>query len=610
MWVLGRVLGLKKEACLTMSLGALCSVKVILAVYAGWLPPLYSWAAAPFLVAAWIHFRRHADLKSTLILAVAAIFFAHGGQLQIAYYAALMLGGLALLHLLRVTRSGGGRLAARTLAGLVAALGLTALGVAYLYLPNLLEAPLLSRAAGGEAWSRSGHALGVRDLATLIHPEILGSPLDGRQPEIWDSAAYINLPLLFLALIPLAVAGHRKKAQPWVLGFLACLLLALDTPLHTLFSRVVPGYGLFRSPSRFVILAAFFALPAAGIGIEALKEWLGKKTDARRARIWVVGLLVLLVLEGAFYAHRYGGVLSHEEVVPELEYAKLLNDKTGPFRVAPIPRFTLNYGWAAFAGVELITGYDPYNYRHTRALVRMITDNQVGEGPAVWVDLGALQRWDILDAFNVRYVVSVSPLKSHQSRLKPLGVFADQPHFHFYRGVERKNVFLFENPSAKARVFSVSQVESVADERAATAWVQSNDLGDHAVVMEGPGSPELGGMAGKVSPSSAAMVGVIRTPPDALTATLQCPDRCFVVISETWHPGWTARLNGEDIPLWQTDVAFMGTWIPSGKHELDLAFRPPGWSLGLGISGLAFALLGLLTLVARRRPSFQGPPSG
>ncbi|MGM0506237.1 MAG: YfhO family protein [Bacteroidota bacterium] len=62
----------------------------------------------------------------------------------------------------------------------------------------------------------------------------------------------------------------------------------------------------------------------------------------------------------------------------------------------------------------------------------------------------------------------------------------------------------------------------------------------------------------------------------------------FLVLSEIWYPpGWTARLNGEEIPIHKTNYALRGFEIPSGDHELTLAFEPASHRIGSRISWVA-----------------------
>jgi hypothetical protein len=578
MWSVGRTLGMDRLSALVLALGTLCNVKLIFSLYAGWLPPLLTWAAAPWVVAAWLQFKRAPDLRRALLLALAGAFFAHGGQAQIVFYAGVFFALSALQWLAQNVRRHGTRqtLGPALLLDLAVFL---ALGLSfYLYWPLVLDAPLTSRSGGLDLSQMKSEALGFRDLLTLLHPEILGSPLDGQAPEIWDSAAYINPPIVAMAGFAVWVPEIRKKCIGLLtLGGLS-FLLAMQGP-HQALMGALPGFSLFRHPVRFFFLTHFFVLIVAGHGLAGLRQVLTARSfPLARARIVVGALLALLVAEGAIYAHRYLRVVPHEAVFPKLPFLAQLKGEE-PGRLAPIPRFTLNYGQAPSANLELITSSDPYNHRHARDLVRLISTEKEATVATVWNDLGALSRWDVLNVLNVRHVLSVSPLLSHAHRLKKLAHHPQGQHFYFYRGLVPGPWHLFENPTARRR--------------AAREKVLASSL-DAVAVVEAP-AENAGAVANVV-----AKVGKISVVRDGLAFDATCTARCYVVISEIWHPGWRAQVQGMELSIHKTNLALMGLWLEPGEHRVILSFFPPGLKAGLAVGAGAVILWCVLWAFSRR----------
>jgi len=59
----------------------------------------------------------------------------------------------------------------------------------------------------------------------------------------------------------------------------------------------------------------------------------------------------------------------------------------------------------------------------------------------------------------------------------------------------------------------------------------------------------------------------------------------FMVLSEIWYPpGWTAKLNGEEIPIYKTNYLLRGFEIPPGESVLELSFNPASHLWGTRIS--------------------------
>jgi uncharacterized membrane protein YfhO len=78
----------------------------------------------------------------------------------------------------------------------------------------------------------------------------------------------------------------------------------------------------------------------------------------------------------------------------------------------------------------------------------------------------------------------------------------------------------------------------------------------------------------------------------------------WLVISQARYPGWKARIGGREVPLLRANYAFNAITLPEGTSEIEFAYEPTSFRLGLWISGLA-ALVGaaLLALRMRRNPS-------
>jgi hypothetical protein len=66
----------------------------------------------------------------------------------------------------------------------------------------------------------------------------------------------------------------------------------------------------------------------------------------------------------------------------------------------------------------------------------------------------------------------------------------------------------------------------------------------------------------------------------------------------------------EEIPLYRTNAALMGAWIPAGVRRVRLEFRPLWWRESLGLSALAWVGILGRVLVAmhqgRRRRERRG----
>lgn len=72
----------------------------------------------------------------------------------------------------------------------------------------------------------------------------------------------------------------------------------------------------------------------------------------------------------------------------------------------------------------------------------------------------------------------------------------------------------------------------------------------------------------------------------------------FLVLSEVFYPkGWTAQLDGNEIPIFKTNFVLRGMQIPAGNHTVVLEFNPKSHELGSKIAWLGSIFVwGLLVL--------------
>lgn len=83
----------------------------------------------------------------------------------------------------------------------------------------------------------------------------------------------------------LAGAAHRTNAVPWLVMTLATIAVMMSSTVFT-WLRQFPLWQTERAPSRYVIVALFFALPAAALGWQTM--W--------RGAVWQYLLCAMLLL--------------------------------------------------------------------------------------------------------------------------------------------------------------------------------------------------------------------------------------------------------------------------------------------------------------------------
>jgi hypothetical protein len=95
-------------------------------------------------------------------------------------------------------------------------------------------------------------------------------------------------------------------------------------------------------------------------------------------------------------------------------------------------------------------------------------------------------------------------------------------------------------------------------------------------------------------------VSVTKYQPEQVTLQAQMSCAGMVVLSDTYYPGWDAKVDGKPAQIYEVDFAFRGVIVPSGSHQIAFRYRPRSFFAGvaLTLSGLLGAAL--ITIVSRK----------
>ena len=66
------------------------------------------------------------------------------------------------------------------------------------------------------------------------------------------------------------------------------------------------------------------------------------------------------------------------------------------------------------------------------------------------------------------------------------------------------------------------------------------------------------------------------------------------------YPGWVAKIDGQEVPLFYGDILFRTLYLPSGEHTVEYFYKPMSFQAGLIIS-LCFIFVSIIYVFIRRQ---------
>jgi uncharacterized membrane protein YfhO len=91
----------------------------------------------------------------------------------------------------------------------------------------------------------------------------------------------------------------------------------------------------------------------------------------------------------------------------------------------------------------------------------------------------------------------------------------------------------------------------------------------------------------------------------ALLRNVRVTRRSLLVLTDAWHPGWRATVDGREQPVYRVNYLFRGVFLEPGTHTILLSYGPPYLSRTAPVAAATAALLCLMLLwpLARRATS-------
>ncbi|MGD9991827.1 MAG: YfhO family protein [Salinivirgaceae bacterium] len=106
---------------------------------------------------------------------------------------------------------------------------------------------------------------------------------------------------------------------------------------------------------------------------------------------------------------------------------------------------------------------------------------------------------------------------------------------------------------------------------------------------------------------SSASIKLVNYQPNYLKYESKSSFESLAVFSEIYYPaGWTAKINGNEVPYFRTNYVLRGLRIPSGENTIEFAFHPKTYFLGEKISlassiVLLFLLMGVVVIELKKK---------
>jgi hypothetical protein len=415
---------------------------------------------------------------------------------------------------------------------------------------------------------------------------VLGSSRIPVRFHLWVSFAAAALAAVSVDRLERAEPVRLRSAL-WLIGGLVLvsipILLYVYSPVWTEPGRWSRPQHLarFRWLGQELTVAAIRTLLLGLLGFGAiLTATRTRSPRVRQLACWVLPVVVIGDLLG-----------SHWHDVPTINSAYWTSPPLSARKLKADPACGRIYGLAQKSAGEPGYASEPVNFM------------------AVRDPLG----WSLAPVWGLRSCSGETPLIprritgfAHHAKLET-GRFDLEGVTHFVTGLNSRLPFakpervgaalIYRNSGALPRARLAGRPYYAENEKAAVAAI---DLLGPAIrdrlIVEDPSRP----LKSETIVSGTAKITLDE--PELVVIETDAPEPAYLVLADTFDPGWTATLDGRPVPIRPAWVTFRAVFLPGGRHTVVFRYRPAGFTVGLVVSLIGLVVAGALVVWPRRIP--------
>lgn len=479
------------------------------------------------------------------------------------------------------------------------------------YLIPTVEGVIFSQRGEKISWtSASEHSLSPKQLINFLLPDFYGNPSSGnyRGGALYNEVAfYIGIIPLILALFTLTRIKDKRILLWWgVVGLAIFLAFGKHNPVYRLLYELIPGFSNARIPARLTWMAVVSLPLLSGWGFDLIRS----KFAYLKERKPLLVILGLIIFDLFFYGSKSVIYTKGEDFYPEDEVVKFLKgDKEVYFR---------NY----FLG---------YNIFHDRGNVLKIFETQSEASLIAGVYGKLLDRFQVrdpildqakeraiirnnnsrlLDLLNVKYLIPEGGFPDSEVIKRvtdlPMSWFTDFDKRFPTKQYQKTPIFLRIGYLPRAFIVHQGKLFETQDKlfQSLTDYERGDDLSKVALFEkdEKDLKEKLLNISNK-DKDEQEVVEIKEYKNNSLKLHVKAETAGFLVLSEIYYPGWRAFLGQREVPIYKTNFAFRGLFVPEGEHDIKFIFDPSSFKMGsaLSLASLLVILSGLGLLYWRER---------
>ncbi len=189
-------------------------------------------------------------------------------------------------------------------------------------------------------------------------------------------------------------------------------------------------------------------------------------------------------------------------------------------------------------------------------------------------------RSNLLNLLNVKYVISPKDFEAEG--------------YEMVRKGEKTNIY--ENKNFLPRAFLVDKAVVIKDGKKILERLKSKDFDpSKEVILE----EAFGSTIYDIRYTIYEKANIIQYTPNKVTIEAQVSTPKFLVLSDSYYPGWKAYVDGRRAKIYRADYTLRAVHLKPGKHIVTFTYDPFSFKIGMIITLVTLGALGIFLWIRR-----------
>jgi hypothetical protein len=166
---------------------------------------------------------------------------------------------------------------------------------------------------------------------------------------------------------------------------------------------------------------------------------------------------------------------------------------------------------------------------------------------------------------------------------------------------------IYENRAAQPRAFLASRAVAIPPDDWSIVQMTDTPLDPRTTVLleERPaGTPDAdieGDQTSRVGDAQSVVLAgaplaegeraeIVRYDPDHATVRIQAREPRYLVLTDSYYPGWRAWIDGREVEVERANYLFRAVRVPAGEHTVEWRYQPTSLLVGGIASAVALAM--------------------